>query len=413
MYALDLKSRRWSKIASKRISGRYGHAAVVVDNAMYIIGGQEIVNESPYAEDVLVFNLTSHKWKTLKLKGDRSASSRLYAAVWYEPSLRSILVYGGQIWPDAKKSTASLNQRPGGAQSCDVFSRLDLDKGEWRILPHHGDPPSFLQETTVIPLTSGGVILWGGFCEHEGMGIDKVRQVDEFVQKINEPPTLYRKTAFRWDPVTSYWRRLLVLGNKITLNAQSWAYPSDDGFVVGGGYGLASDDVVNATNLSPRALRSRFSCRIWNPLEEETASTDAWGTSPVFNYSPCIPADIQIGIIPESSSDDDKKDLLAPPLSEERSKLRSNHAANSTTSGSRKSPPPKKGVSGRRRTAIAVPSRTEPRGPLRSIPTPTTKPDSRCSASPCPRTTASSMLRTTASSCPAPPPRVPCLRHCQ
>ncbi|KAK7083088.1 hypothetical protein SK128_015194 [Halocaridina rubra] len=113
----DVSSQLSPPDPASKLLERSSHATVLVDNAVWVIGGYSFTEKA----FLLKYNITEDKWRAVKSIGFKKPSPRYgHTAVVYN---ESIYVYGGM------KEDGSITRE---------LWRLDLDSQKWSLLPSRG-----------------------------------------------------------------------------------------------------------------------------------------------------------------------------------------------------------------------------------------------------------------------------------
>ena len=121
---------------------------------------------------------------------------------------------------------------------------LDLSTLRWAQLHTFGDAPPPLQETLVLPLKDGGVVLWGGYEEKAGCQSEQSSQLHLQSQRREKTSLPYLRDVYRYDAFTCWWRNLDHVGDGLPFCAQCWGIQvKPNTFLVGGGYGITAQAI--------------------------------------------------------------------------------------------------------------------------------------------------------------------------
>jgi len=287
VHELSLDTLAWRRLdapGAKAPKARMGHRMVIVDDALYVVGGQTAHCRSVYESSVVLHcRLSTGAWSKIRAPGP--CTGTLDAACWYEPPSAAaakgrVMVFGGQIWPGAPDSSTVL-VRGRGVQTCRAFHAFDVAAKAWAALPLLGDAPPPIQEATVVPLDGGArCVVAGGYTERSGASLeDLAAQYKQFEGATHAAP--YRRGFHAYDSATGCWVELARLGDDVPLVAQAWAAAtSTSTFVVGGGYGVGLDNDApvmsgGEAGTKPVAFKSYYECQVHD--EADGLSTDAWG----------------------------------------------------------------------------------------------------------------------------------------
>ncbi|MED6135107.1 hypothetical protein PIB30_043076 [Stylosanthes scabra] len=272
----ELAYEQWTPISvsGARPPARYKHAAAVVNEKLYIVGGSR---NGRHLSDVQVFDLRSLTWSSLKLKAnsgndDGSASQKTFPATSGHDMIRwgeKLLLIGG----DSKESSDKL-----------VVRYIDIETLQFGVIETSGSIP-VARTGQSATLVGSKVILFGGEdmkrkLLNDAHVLDLESMTWDIIKTVQEPP------APRFDHASAMLgdRYLLIFGgcshsvffndlHLLDMQTMEWSQPQIQGDIVSsraGHAGITIDEswfiVGGGDNRSgcPETLLLNMSKLVWS-----------------------------------------------------------------------------------------------------------------------------------------------------
>ncbi|MED6109042.1 hypothetical protein PIB30_029995 [Stylosanthes scabra] len=272
----ELAYEQWTPIpvSGARPPARYKHAAAVVNEKLYIVGGSR---NGRHLSDIQVFDLRSLTWSSLKLKAnsgndDGSASQKTFPATSGHDMIRwgdKLLLIGG----DSKESSDKL-----------VVRYIDIETLQFGVIETSGSSP-VARTGQSATLVGSKVILFGGEdmkrkLLNDAHVLDLESMTWDIVKTVQEPP------APRFDHAAAMLgdRYLLIFGgcshsvffndlHLLDMQTMEWSQPQIQGDIVSsraGHAGITMDEswfiVGGGDNSSgcPETLLLNMSKLVWS-----------------------------------------------------------------------------------------------------------------------------------------------------
>nr|XP_043631947.1 acyl-CoA-binding domain-containing protein 4-like [Erigeron canadensis] len=192
----NLEYNKWVAlpVAGKRPSARYKHAAVVVDEKLYIVGGSR---NGRYLSDVQAFDLKTLSWSTLELSTS-SASEHVKDSTLKEsfPAIsghsmvkwwNKLLLLGGHISNDASENV--------------TVRFIDLESHLYGVMEATGTVP-VARSGQSVSVVGSKLIMFGGEDKHRKL-LNDVHILDLETMNWSIPETIQIPPAPRFDHIAT------------------------------------------------------------------------------------------------------------------------------------------------------------------------------------------------------------------